>query len=357
MRSNVPIPQPGPNQVLVEILFAGQNPPDAFVLDPVRSAAYHHPDNVMGSDFAGVVVQSSSTTVPVGSSVCGWVPGNASTSGTFAQYVACDSNLVVRCPANIPMEQMAALTFSFFTALHGLASGLKLDLEKGVKTNVLVWGAGTACGKYAVQLLVQAGTPVIAVTSKTSMEQLKAMGALAVLPREDTAATCAAIKRQWPNLHLALDCHSSAETIDACLSTMQQGHLHTLLPNQPSGSVVNDNIKITFDLVHKMFGRPTAILGMLQEPVTQEELAHDYALATRWASFDQGRLYHLLKERKIRPLPARQWPVPPSQSVGLAGIQEALKLAAAGELPSGKVVHMLGDSREGATKPPREGAD
>lgn len=345
VRTDVPIPRPGDNEVFVEIHYAGQNPPDTYVLDPVRSAAYQHPDNVMGSDFAGIVRESNASHIAVGEKVCGWLPGNATTRGAFAQYAVCDADLVIRCPDDIPMEQLAALPFSFFTALHGLVCELNVDLESGKGPAVLVWGAGTACGQYAVQLLVQARVPVVAVSSRSSLESLQRMGVSAAYPREDIPQTCAAIRKAWPGLELALDCFGSTETVDACASVLRSGHVHVLVPSQPS--VSRPDVRVTFALVHSMLGRRTDVLGMLPVPPTPEELAADYKVAVSYASFDKGHLYRLLRQGAVQPLPVQIWPLDSSAEAEdslsrLDGIKSAIEQAAAGQTPSGKIVHRVG---------------
>lgn len=344
--SDAPIPRPDDNEVLVEILFAGQNPPDAYVLDAAHSAPYHSSANVLGSDFAGIVRESKARGIAVGEKVCGWLPGNVTPRGTYAQYAVCNADLVIRCPDHIPMEQMAALPFSFFTALHGLACGLNIDLDGHDEQRLaLVWGAGTACGQYAVQLLAHARVPVIAVAARSSLEMLRSMGAQAVYAREGAAQACAAIRQELPTLDRALGCHGSLETADACVQAVSKGHVRTLLPSQPS--IPHPGVQVTFGLVHSMLGHPIDFLvGMLGECPSPEELAAHHALAKTYASFDQGRLYRLLRDGTIRPLPVRRWPVEsaPSRSplTGLEGIQQAIHQSRTGSLPSGKIVHAVG---------------
>ncbi|CEH12807.1 Zinc-binding oxidoreductase [Ceraceosorus bombacis] len=361
VRNDLPMPKPGPGQLRVAIEYAAQNPPDAYALIPEQSKDYRSRDHVLGSDFAGTIVESNASAA-IGSRVCGWVPGDTTTTGTFAEYTVCDAALSVKPPDHLPLDQLAAFSFSFFTALHALGSqaGLQLDLEplgqdntRAEQSPILVWGAGTACGQYAIQILRVAGYQSIAVAGSKSLDALQRLGATYAFGREDEASTVQQIRAQWPHLERALDCHASPETVDACLrcfATDQEAgrrrrQVHKLLPSLPSGHG-SGNVRQTFALIHALLGRPVPLLAMLGEEYPSADVfASDRRLAERWASYDQGHLHRLLSSGKISVLPAKTWPLDDKTGQqGLAGAKEALLSMYAGHTPSGKVVHRLGDA-------------
>ncbi|PWN37251.1 GroES-like protein [Meira miltonrushii] len=336
VRKDIPIPTPNSGQVLVRIIYAGQNPPDAYALDKQRSAAYFDPDFILGSDLSGIVVESKSDNVPIGARICAWVPGNTSVTGAYAEYVVCDAEMVICVPANLSLRLAAALPFSFFTALHGLQVGLGLQMDKmdTERTPVLIWGAGTACGYYASQLLHLAGYEVIAVAGQKSKYQLEAVGVNNFYPRD--------------NLDQAID--KSLDACVRCMKTEASAHIHTLLPAQPSVTKLA-NLKITFDLVHTMTGKSLPILSMVQPAHTADHLALHHEIAVEWSKYDKGLLYKMLQKNQIKILPITVWREDALANSNvkerIESIKEALEFVANGSaFPNGKIVHHIQDIQQ-----------
>lgn len=350
VRKDIPIPIPDQDQVLVRVIYAGQNPPDAYALDKQRSSAYLDPDFILGSDLSGLVVESKSENVPIGARVCAWVPGGTSVHGAYAEYVVCDAEMVICIPANLSLRSAAALPFSFFTALHGLQIGLGLQIDKAdtKRTPVLVWGAGTSCGFYASQLLQLAGYKVIAVAGQKSKDQLEAVGVTNIYSRDHLDQAIRDITQRWPKLQYALDCHASQESLDACIRCIKTeglAHIHALLPTQPSVSKPA-NLEITFDLIHTMTGKALPILSMVQPPHTAEQLALHHEVAVKWSQYDKGILYKMIQENRIKVLPADIWKEDAVKNTNveqrIGNIKESLELVARGSaIPNGKIVYHI----------------
>lgn len=359
VRNDEPIPVPDQGQVLVRIIYAGQNPPDVYALDKQRSSAYFDPNFVLGSDLSGIVVESRSKDVPIGARICAWVPGGTSIHGSYAEYVVCDADMTICVPANMSLRLAAALPFSFFTALHGLQVGLGLEMDVMDKssTPVLVWGAGTACGYYASQILHSAGYEVIAVAGSRSKNQLDSVGINNFFSRDNIDQVVNSITQRWPNLQFALDCHASQESLDACIRCIQpeesendetkRYHIHALLPTQPSVTMPA-NLKVTFDLIHTMTGKPLPILSMVQPAHTADRLALDHKVAVQWSQYDKGLLYKSLQQDKIKTLPVTVWnEEKASIKQRLENIKNVLESIAKGtSLPNGKIVHHIQDVQQ-----------
>lgn len=350
------LPTPGPGEVVVRVAYASHNPPDAYPFVPESLALqYCRPDSHLGSDFSGVVVEvgerAAGALPPVGAEVFGWVPGNIAQYGAFAEYVVCDAALVFKKPSSVPLDQAAALSFSFSTALHALSSGLGLDVvpdaHKGQEP-VLVWGGGTACGMYATQILALAGFRAVTVGGRQDL------GADLVLPRSDVAAAVRTVREKYPTLRYALDCFGSQETSEACMRALGDagGVVHALLPAKVLPELA-DKVRVQFALVHSMYGQALDVFKLQERYPTDEELKRDHDLALAWGSYDQGHLAGLLDQGRLKLAPVTLWPPAQApQKGGLEGVQDALYSMALGLLgqtqegvppfPSGKVVHRLG---------------
>jgi NADPH:quinone reductase-like Zn-dependent oxidoreductase len=350
-----PVPKPEAGQVLVKVAYAAQNPPDVFTLDPEVAKLYYTPEHVMGSDFSGVVVESLSDRVPVGARVCGWIAGNVSRNGTYAEYLVADADLVLKVPDTVPFDAASVMGMSFMTAVQALALSLGLDLTPlpatststdgtaaipapdPAKPAVLVWGGSTACGHFAIQLLKQSGHRVATTASARSRARVEALGADLVVGREDVAGGIAAIREAFPELRLALDCFAQGDSAVSCAAAMQgRGHVHTLYPVDADTGAV----KKTFTLVHATLGRWLSVLKMVAPPIAEAELTDadlktHRALMARWYSFDQGLGYAMLKEKRIVPMEIERW------TGGLEGIQSAIDAMREGKWSGAKIVHTV----------------
>ncbi|KAM0753909.1 NAD(P)-binding protein [Meredithblackwellia eburnea MCA 4105] len=90
-------------------------------------------------------------------------------------------------PPNLSLEEAATIPDSFVTAYHSLATELGVPLPTyfpptsppaNPELSILIWGGGSTCGVFAVQLLKASGYTNVTVTSSPSrFESLKSLGA------------------------------------------------------------------------------------------------------------------------------------------------------------------------------------
>lgn len=175
----IPVPEPGENEVLVKILAAGVGPWDAWI----RSGQSVLPQPLpltLGSDIAGVVVAIGKGTqgFAVGEPVYG-VTNKRFTNG-YAQYASCDAGMVARKPAALSFTDAASVPVVAVTAWQMLfdCAGLKSGQR------VLIHGAGGSVGRYAVQFAHAAGLSVVATGSDKVSAELLALGADQVIGRD-----------------------------------------------------------------------------------------------------------------------------------------------------------------------------
>lgn len=124
---------------------------------------------VRGWDVAGHVVA-------VGPDVTRFVPGDAvfgTGDGTFADLVATSEDALALAPADLPLDQVAALPISGITALQMLRDAA--SLRPGQK--VLITGAGGGVGSFAVQIAKAEGAHVTAVCSTAKTDFVSSLGA------------------------------------------------------------------------------------------------------------------------------------------------------------------------------------
>jgi len=148
----VPVPAPGPGQVLVRVAFAGVNRPDVVQ----RQGLYPPPPGaspIPGLEIAGdVVAAGEGAEELVGQTVCALVSG-----GGYAEYCLAEAGHCLPVPPGLSLAEAAALPETLFTVWHNV-------FERGwVKDGetILVHGGTSGIGTMAIQLGKLFGVTVI----------------------------------------------------------------------------------------------------------------------------------------------------------------------------------------------------
>ena len=160
----VPEPEPGPQEALVEVRAISVNRGE------VTRLASAHDGQRFGWDFAGIVARAAEdgSSPPPGSRVVGFVLG-----GAWAQLVAVEGTRLAELPDDVSWAAASALPVAGLTALRTLRLGGPL-----LGTWVLVTGAAGGVGRFAVQLASLSGARVTAlVGSPERGEGLRDLGA------------------------------------------------------------------------------------------------------------------------------------------------------------------------------------
>lgn len=160
---DIPVPSPGPHDVLVKNRAACINFPDLLMTE---GKYQHRPDVpfVMGMESAGDVVE-------VGAEVEGIRAGDAvivgAKSGAFAEYRVAPSHNVRPIPAGFDYAEAAAHTAGLLTAYVALVRLARLQSGE----SVLVHGAAGGVGLAAVMLAQHLGAHAIATASSDAKRQ------------------------------------------------------------------------------------------------------------------------------------------------------------------------------------------
>jgi NADPH:quinone reductase-like Zn-dependent oxidoreductase len=174
---DVPVVEPGPGQVRVEIAGATVNPVDLALAAGVfhELGLIDQPDHTgLGWDFAGTVAAAGpDVDLPVGSRVAGLVVGFNRDFGTYAQQLV----LPVRDTAVVPdgLDLVSAAT----VPLNGLAAAQIVDLlgDLGGGRRLLVTGAAGAVGGYVVSLAQHRGWRVTGLARAQDEDFVRGLGA------------------------------------------------------------------------------------------------------------------------------------------------------------------------------------
>ncbi len=156
---DLPEPEAGPGQVLVDVRAAGLNYPDLLIIQGLYQLRPDLPF-VPGAEAAGVVAE-------VGDGVTHVAPGDrvavTPPVGAFAEKVAAPATHVMPIPPSLSFEQAAGFSIAYGTSYHALKQ--RAGLRRG--ETLLVLGAGGGVGSTAVELGKAMGATVIAAASSS----------------------------------------------------------------------------------------------------------------------------------------------------------------------------------------------
>ena len=215
----LPVPQPGPGQVLVRVVASGVNFKDVYE----RQGIYRRTTPfVLGDECAGEVTA-------LGEGVRGFAVGDhvasAKAIGSHAEYALAAADALVPVPAGVDLELAAAVLLQGMTAHYLVHSTYPV----AAGDTVLVHAAAGGTGRLIVQLAVARGATVVAtVGSAEKVEVARAAGAQHVI-RSDQADDLAAAVREvaTDGVDVVYDGVGKA-TFDASLATLRRRGLLVL---------------------------------------------------------------------------------------------------------------------------------
>lgn len=183
--AEIPVPRPGPGEVLLRVHAASVNPVDVgLVAIPLPFVTDLQLPAVPGWDVAGTVVMRGQGTdeFGVGDEVFGLARFPLLGRGTFAEYAAVPAADLALKPASLSWEQAGALplvgltVLQAFDAVGGLDGALSALGALTPGARVLVDAAAGGVGHIAVQIAKAAGATVIGLASAPRHDFLRSIG-------------------------------------------------------------------------------------------------------------------------------------------------------------------------------------
>jgi len=190
-------PQPGPDDVLIEVRASSINHVDVWIRKGLPGITFPFP-LIPGCDAAGIIraIGDRVSNLPVGTRVtinpgisCGrcefcaagfgsqchrFVMVGENRQGSYAQFLAVPAHIVLPIPDHLTFEDAAAAPLVTLTAWSMLIN--KGQLRPG--EDVLILGVGAGVGTAALQIAKMTGCRVFAAASTDAkLERAKALGA------------------------------------------------------------------------------------------------------------------------------------------------------------------------------------
>jgi NADPH:quinone reductase-like Zn-dependent oxidoreductase len=171
---DVPMPELGNRDLLIEVYAASVNPVDWKVREGYLRERIHHTfPLILGWDVAGVVKETGpgATLFSPGDHV--FSRTDIERNGTYAEYVAVDEELVAMMPENLSFREGAAVPLACQTAWQALVETVSVQ----ACDRVLVHAGSGGVGTFAIQIAKNRGAHVAATCSSTNTELVKSLGA------------------------------------------------------------------------------------------------------------------------------------------------------------------------------------
>ncbi len=165
-RTEAPVPEPGPQQLLVRMRAASLNRGEFILGHGLQKAGT---SKAIGMEGAGEVVRA-------GSGVAGFAAGQrvmARCPGAFAEYALMDAREAIAVPPNLSWEEASAIPLTFLVVHDMLVAQGRLKRGEWV----LVTGVSSGVGVASLQAAKELGARVIGTSgSSEKLARLEAQG-------------------------------------------------------------------------------------------------------------------------------------------------------------------------------------
>jgi NADPH2:quinone reductase len=218
--ADVPVPEPGPGQVLIRNRASATNNADLPMLaaaDPTSGGSGD--ESVAGFEYAGEIaaVGPDAGDWQVGDPVMGTFPS------AFAEYLVADHRFVLPRPETLEPEVACALPTALLTEFGALRVA---GIPSG--RSVLITGASTGIGMIGVQIAKAVGASRVVATTRTAAKKdlLAQLGAdTVIVTGEEDLVDAARAATDGRGADVVLD-HVAGETFAQCLqAAAEDGHV------------------------------------------------------------------------------------------------------------------------------------
>ncbi len=225
----IPLPElPSANHIRVKLVAAGVNPLDT----KLRAKGTYHPDKlptILGCDGAGMVekIGSAVTCFKVGDAVYFCNGGIGDEPGCYAEYTTVHEEYCATKPANLSLQDSAALPLVLLTVWEALVE--RVNLQAG--QTILIHAAAGGVGHIAVQLAHHLGVRIaVTVSDHKKGSLVQGLGAEKIINyREQNFVQETLNWTQGKGVDVVLDCVGGDTFLRSFNATRVGGKIATLL--------------------------------------------------------------------------------------------------------------------------------
>jgi NADPH:quinone reductase len=293
----LPVPEPGPQDVLIALDTAGVASWDASIRqDPDMWGTHRHLPLVLGTDGAGIIAAAGAGVrgFKVGDAVYAYSFDNPK-GGFYAQYVAVAADHVGLVPGGLSLREAGAIGTTGLTAIQGIDDALHIKAGE----TLIIHGAAGGVGTLAIQFAKLRGARVLATVSGEDGAALaRSLGADAVVDGK-SGDILAAAHRLSPGGVDAVLALAGGPALERCLDALgKDGRLAFPTGVEPAPKRAGTRI-IAYDAIaaHGGFERLNLAIGALK---LQVPIAAEYALADASQAHQRLAAGHVLGKVVLR---------------------------------------------------------
>ncbi len=212
---DLPIPEPGPDDVLVRVRAAGVGLWDAKTREGLfGKRSFPH---VLGFEASGIVESAGENVADLGEGDEVYLYSG----GCCAEYVAAPAKKVACKPASLSFEEAAGVPVAGSTAYQGIEE--EIGLKEG--ETILIAGAAGGVGTMAVQIAASLGAHVLGTASPRNHDYIRSLRAAEAIDYHGdwvAAARAAARATASGGVDAVLDC-VGGETFRRSFETVRDG--------------------------------------------------------------------------------------------------------------------------------------
>lgn len=226
---DLPDPDVGENDLLVEIEAISINPADAKRRIRTAVDAPHETAFVLGYDAVGIVRACGDSVSGFKAGDRVWYAGDASRPGSYAKLQSVDHRIVSLAPQGVSPEAAASLPLVSLTAWEMLFSRLQVPADEQTFSLLVIGGAG-GVGSITTQIARKlTNAKIIATASRSeSADWCRQMGAHEIVDHRDLVA--ATRKAGFENVDFITQYADTSQHWDAmCELIAPQGRIGTIV--------------------------------------------------------------------------------------------------------------------------------
>lgn len=291
--AEMPEPELGDNDVLVEVHAAGVNLLDAKIkTGEFKPILPYRPPFILGHDVAGKVNR-------VGSKIRKFKPGDEIYArprdgriGTFAEFIAINQADVALKPENLSMEEAASIPLVGLTAWQVLVE--RAGLKKGQKVFIQAGSGGV--GTFAIQLAKHLSATIATTAGAASADLVRGLGADVVVDyRKDD------FEKALSGYDVVLN-SQDANTLEKSLNVLKPGGKLISISGPPDPEFAREKgLNLMLRLILRLLSRGIRTKAR-RRGVT-------FSFLFMWAQGDHlGKITALIESGTIRPVVDRVFP-------------------------------------------------
>jgi NADPH:quinone reductase-like Zn-dependent oxidoreductase len=288
--AELPIPQPGPTEVLVRIHATGLNPVDFKIREGHLKELFpvEFP-RVLGGDISGVVVDAGALAKDFKKGDAVYFSNPLDRDGGFAEFVTVDQSIVALKPKTLNHIEAASLPVVGLTSVQALRDFA--GVKKGDK--VLIHAGAGGVGSFAIQYAKYLGAEVYTTASSQRSDYLKSLGADRVIDykKEDFVD----VAQKAGGMDVVFESIGGTNYLRSILATKKGGVVPAVVnpPDAETESLAREkNIKTSFMLLQGSRRDLSHIAELIDRGIIKTSVSKTFALddvALGLAELEKGR--------------------------------------------------------------------